>query len=174
MGIRREFVTSCKIVRQIVPKDVDSDATNGGFVSLRNYQGAGFLINVGAHSGDAVGITFEQSKNIDGGTTKDFTDVTRGYKSTRSASGGDADKWEEFTITSGTFDVAANTTYFIPIRPEWLDVTNDYDCIRIEVEAGSAATLVNADLLLWGGPEGILDDRDHIPSAVLDREPNEV
>lgn len=168
----RDMMYSVKVVRQGAPQDINASALTGALVSLRNYPRGGFRLSVGAHSGNAVAVTFKQAQNIDGAGAKALTNPpTYGFKCTASAS--PSDTWVKFDITSGTFNIAANTEYFIPFRPNMLDVNNDFDCIRMDLAAGSASTLIAASAHLWGGFEGIDNDRDHIPSARLDREPDE-
>lgn len=171
-----DFAPSIKTVRQIAPQDVNASAQTGAYTSLRNYPNGAFELSVGAHSGDAVAITFKQAKNIDGEGVKALTNPpTIGYKNTASAF--PSDTWEEFTITAGTFNIAANTQYIIPIRHNMLDVSNNFDCVRMDIAAGSASTLVAASLKLWGGPQTILPEggnRQHMPSARLDREGDDV
>lgn len=171
----RDFATSVKIFNQVLPVDTDAQAQGGNFnfVSLRNYQGGGFFIEVGAHSGTAVAFTISQAKNVEGNGSKAMTSHTRGYKNVPGSSPQEeSDRWDEFTITSGTFDLAASTNYWIPIRPAMLDVTNDFDAIRMALEAPDAATLFSCNLFLWGGPEGLAGDTRHIPSMAVNRMPN--
>lgn len=171
-----DFATTIKTVRQIAPQDVNASAQTGALTSLRNYPNGAFELSVGAHSGDAVAVTFKQAKNIDGEGAKALTNPpTIGYKNTVSDS--PSDTWEQFTITNGTFNIAANTQYIIPVRHNMLDVSNNFDCIRMDIAAGSASTLVAASLKLWGGPQSVLPsggDRNHMPSARLDREGSDV
>lgn len=171
----KDFATSYKIVKQIFPLDINAAVQGGNynFVSLRNYQQMGFRLNVGAHSGDGVAFSMRQAKNVEGNGSKAMTNHTYGFRNTPGGSPQEeSDRWDKFTITSGLFDIAASTLYWIPFRPAMLDVSNDFDCIRGEMEAGSAATLVSLDLFLWGGPEGIDTSITHIPSVAVNVMPN--
>ncbi len=172
--VMRDFATTFKRVNQVLP--VSGTAAQGGnynFVSLRNYQGMVLILDVGIHTGDATALTVKQAKNVEGNGSKAMTAHTRGYKNVPGSSPQEeSDRWDEFTITSGTFDIAAATRYIIPIRPAMLDVTNDFDCIRMELAAPSATTVISMAIDLWGGPEGIAGNTDHIPSANVNRMPN--
>jgi hypothetical protein len=173
--VMRDLATSVKIFNQVLPVDTNAQLQGGNFqfVSLRNYQGGAFLIQVGVHSGDATAFTISQAKNVEGNGSKAMTAHIRGYKNVPGSSPiEESDRWDEFVITSGTFDIAASTNYVIPIRPAMLDVTNDFDCIRMALGLSSAATLFACQLMLWGGPEGLAGDIRHIPSAAVNRMPN--
>ena len=173
--VMRDLATSVKIFNQVLPVDTNAQAQGGNFnfVSLRNYQGAAFLIQVGVHSGTAAAFTIDQAKNVEGNGSKGMTAHPRGYKNVPGSSPQEeSDRWDEFIITSGTFDIDANTNYVIPVRPGMLDVTNDFDSIRMNLIAPDAATLFACQLMLWGGPMGLAGDTRHIPSAAVNRMPN--
>ena len=82
------------------------------------------------------------------------------------------DKWVKETASSNTVDIVAHRNYFIPLRQAMLDITNNFDTFRLEIEAASAATLIAANYELYAGPEGIAGDIDHIPSVAVNRMPN--
>lgn len=169
----RAFVHHGKPVNLVSPRDVNGAAQGGnyGAVSLRNYQGAFIFIQVGAHSGNPVGISLKQAKSTDNSAIKALS-FTEYYSNTVGASPTEeSDLWQKKTASSDTFDVAANTNYLIPIRPGMFDVTNRFDCLRVDVEAGSASTILGIMLFLHDGPMGIADNTKHIPSARVNRMP---
>ncbi len=174
MTIANALVHRVKYVTKFQPQDINGVALGGNhdFTSFRLHEGAGILIQVGAKAGNAVGITLRQAKNVEGNSSKAL-EFTEYYSNVPGASPvEETDKWKEETAVSDTFDVNANTNYFIPLRQAMLDVTNDFDTFRLEIEAASAATLIAANYELYGGPEGITDDIQHIPSVAVNRMPN--
>lgn len=174
MTIANALIHRMKYITKFQPKDVNAAAQGGNynFISLRNYQGVGIFISVGAHSGDAVGISLKQAKNVEGNGSKALA-FTEYYSNTPGSSPQEeTDLWREQTAVSNTFDIAANTNYIIPLRPGMLDKTNDFDSFRVEVEAGSASTILSVLQELFGGPEGIDNNVKHIPSANVNRMPN--
>lgn len=163
----KEFPSFTKVVRQVMPVDSDSQAQGGNynFVSLRHYNTITAFIAVGAHSGASKAITLQQAKNVEGNSAKTLA-FSRYYKQTVGASPPETgDRWDLVTGVSSTFNIAAQHHYAIPIRQAMLDVTNDFDCVRIHLAAPAAATLIYMAFFLMGGPEGIGNDVRHIPSA---------
>ncbi len=163
-----------KVIHKFQPRDINGAAQGGNYnhTSLRNYQGAYFLLSVGAHSGDAVAFTITQAKNVEGNGSKSLA-YDKYYSNDPDASPQqEEDNWRETTGAAGTFNITANTNYLIPVRPGELDVSGDFDCIRGELAAGSASTIVSLALVLHDGPEGITDNVKHIPSAAVNRMPN--
>jgi hypothetical protein len=140
-------------------KDVNASALASSFICMKNYNNGAVLISVGAHSGNAVAVTLDQAKNVAGVGSKTFS-FTKYFKMLNTG-----DLWVAATATSDTFNIAANYTYVIPIRPAMFDVTNRFDCIQVDIAAGSASTILQASILLWGGPEGIDNNVNHIPTA---------
>ena len=164
-----------KIVNQISPVDTNGLVQGGNynFVNIRNYQAGGFLIKVGVHSGTAEGITIRQAKNVEGNGSKALV-FTKYFKNLVVGSPQEeSDLWSEETATSNTFDIIANTNFWVPIRPGMLDVSNDFDSIRFQMDGDSdAATLVDASLILWGGPKAVAGNVSQIPSTAVNRMPN--
>ena len=144
-----------KLVKQVQPVDSNGQAQGGNypFVSLRNYQGGAFLLSVGAHSGSAAAFTVQQAKNVEGNGAKALSYDVYASNAVNSSPTEESDKWFKTTGASGTFNLAAQTNYIIPVRPGELDVSNNFDCIRGHLAAPDAATLIAMFLLLWGGPE---------------------
>lgn len=170
----RAFVHHGKIVNLISPKDINGAAQGGNYnaVSLRNYMGAFILLKVGAHSGAATAVTLKQAKTPDNSSVKALS-FTEYYSNTVGASPTEeSDMWQKKTASSNTFNIAANTNYIIPIRPGMLDVSNNFDCVRLDIAAAGASTIVAAALVLHDGPMGITDNTKHIPSARVNRMPN--
>ena len=169
--VMRSPAETTKRVNQVAPADINGAAQGGNynFASLRNYQGAYFVLKVGAHSGSAAAVTVQQAVNVEGKSNKAIS-FDKYYSNDHSSANPDeVDLWQETTGASGTFNIAANTNYVIPIKPAELDVTNRFDCIRGHIAAPDASTIVSLELVLYGGPEGIVNDKDHIPSAAVNR-----
>lgn len=166
----RALPHSMKRVIYFVPLDADVGASGAqgaayDFTSLRNHPGASILIQVGVHGGADIAATLTQAKNVTGDSVKALS-FTEAYLCDFGATlAENKDRWDRFTVSGDTFNIAADTFYEIPIRPGMLDVTNNFDCVKLNIAAGDAASLVAGSILLWGGPEGIDTDTDHIPSA---------
>ncbi len=174
MTIANALVHRNKYVTKFQPRDINAAAQGGNynFTSFRLHEGAGILILVGAKAGNAVGITLRQARNVEGSGSKAL-EFTEYYSNLPGGSPQETeDLWRKQTASGDTFDIVANTNYFIPLRQAMLDVTNNFDCFRLEVEAASSATLIAVLYELYGGPEGIDDDTLHIPSVAVNRMPN--
>ncbi len=174
MTVPNALVHRHKYVTKFQPIDINGAAQGGNyfFTSFRLHEGAGIFIAVGVHSGNAVGITLQQAKNVEGNSNKAL-EFTEYYSNVPGASPEEeTDKWKKQVAASDTFDIVANRNYFIPLRPAMLDITNNFDAFRLEIEAASAATLIAAFYELYAGPEGITGDIEHIPSVAVNRMPN--
>ena len=170
----RAFVHHGKPVNLASPQDINGVTIGGNYnaVSLRNYQGAFVFLQVGAHSSTAVAVTLKQAKTTDNSAVKALS-FTEYYSNTVGASPTEeSDMWQKKTAVSNTFNIAANTNYLIPIRPGMLDVSNDFDCLRVDLSAAAASTIIGLMLFLHDGPMGITDNTKHIPSARVNRMPN--
>lgn len=172
--VMRSPAETTKRVNQVAPQDINGAAQGGNynFSSLRNYQGAYFVLKVGAHAGIAVAATIQQAVNVEGSSNKAIS-FDKYYSNDHSSANPDeVDLWQETTGAAGTFNITAQTNYVIPIKPAELDVTNRFDCIRGHLSEPAAACMVSLELVLYGGPEGIVNDKDHIPSAAVNRQDN--
>ncbi len=175
MTIANALVHRHKYVTKFQPIDINGIALGGNyfFTSFRLHEGAGIFIAVGVHSGASVAVTLSQAKNVEGNGSKTL-EFTEYYSNVPGASPEEeTDKWKVEVAASDTFDIAAARNYFIPLRPAMLDVTNNFDAFRLAIAGtADAATLIHANYELYGGPEGITDDIEHIPSVAVNRMPN--
>lgn len=174
MTVPNALVHQHKFVTKFQPQDINGAAQGGNynFTSFRLHEGAGIFIAVGAHTGNAVAVTLKQAQNVEGNGNKALG-FTEYYSNVPAASPQqEEDKWTKQTAASNTFNIAADTNYFIPLRQAKLDVTNNFDCFRLEIASASAATLIHANYELFAGPEGIAGDIEHIPSVAVNRMPN--
>lgn len=173
MGMRT-LAERVKIKNVISPVDTNGQLQGGNFnfTSMRNYSYFDMMIQVGTHSGDDTAVTLNQAKNVEGNGAKALEFVNYWSQLVGASPQEESDLWQPQTAVSDTFDIAANTNYLIPIKPDSLDVTNNFDCVRFALGLSSAATLIAVQLYMSGGPEGIAGDVRHIPSAAVNRMPN--
>jgi hypothetical protein len=118
-----QFSESHTLLDQIFPVST-STQVNGNYVSLKHFQRAVAKFSVGAI---AVGgtLTFQVRQAQDTSGT--------GVKALKAAT----------AIT----DAGDNQHVWIEIRTEELDVDGGFDCVRIEAVAGTAASVVYAELI---------------------------
>lgn len=157
------------------PKDYNSVGVQGGNltgISLRNHSVATCFIAVGAHSSTAVAVTLQQMKNVEASGAKALGFTTYYSLAFLTSPTEERDMWQEQTASSNTFNIAANTLFAIPIKQAMLDVTNNFDCVRLHTSAPGASTLIFAWWELEGGPEGIAGSNKHRPSVHVNRMDN--
>lgn len=136
------LLTNIKPVGYLLPRDINGLEIGPDriFHSLKAYRHVAILIGIGNLAGD-LGLHLKQAKNIEGGSLKDLA-FTKIYKQDPNS---DDDVWNPVTVSSNlhTFANASddNTNWCIELDDTDLDVTNDYDCFRVELNTAAAATL---------------------------------
>ena len=115
-------------------------------ISMRNYQHATILLNVGTVASAGNTFTIQQCKNVEGGGAKALA-FDRYYYSTGNASPAeDSDQWQE--VVSGTLLTIAATSYMVEVDARMLDVDNRFDCIRPSLDSVASANLVSIVVIL--------------------------
>lgn len=175
MGLVRHMPLSRKYAFHAAPVDINTSGAKGGNyngISLRNHQTATAVIIIGAHSGNAVAITLQQMKNVEASGAKALGFTTYYSLAYLTSPVEERDRWTEQTASSNTFNIAANTAYAIPVKQAMLDVTNNFDCVRIHIAAPSASTIGCWFWELEEGVGGIAGSTKHIPSVHVNRMDN--
>lgn len=165
-----QFTEGFEVVSAFEPVDINGAAQTGDIVSLKNYEGCAIVFhgNVGS-SGTDVTLTVEQmtdvSNSLSDNKALNFTRIVKKEGADLSAIG-------QFTIVTqaaaNTFTTANNEQkeqiYVIDIKADMLDIANNFDCLRLSVNAGSAAKVCSALYILYGAKHGT----DPLPSAIAD------
>jgi hypothetical protein len=170
----RALAENMKVVSIVAPVDSNGAAQGGNFNfhNMRNYPMCSIFVHIGAHSGTAAAFTIRQAKNVEGNGSKALS-FTKYYQSKPTASPPEtSDRWDEMVAASDTFNIAANTVYEIPVKGDMLDVDNGFDCIRAQLIAPDAATLISMYAVFHGGPAGQCGTLHEVPSVKVNRMPN--
>lgn len=141
--MQRQSPYNQKRVTYLSPVNINGAQIGGdrSFVSMRNYQRAECNIMVGAASSTPA-VTLSQAKNVEGNGSKALGMVEVWKQMPLASPTEEGDLWQRVDVTSNTFDLAANTNYIIVVKADDLDVTNKFDCIRMEIAAEAGTNLV--------------------------------
>lgn len=142
------------VISAIKPVTLNTGANVGDVISMKNWMRCAIIFfgTVGS-SGTDITLTLEQGTNVAFGTNKALAFTTVFKKE-------GADLLAIGTMTKVT-QAAANTftfanneqldqIYVIDVQAEDLDIANDYDCIRLSVNQGSAAKVGCALYIPYG------------------------
>lgn len=139
-----------KPVAFLLPRDINGLEIGPDrlFHSMKAYRKASVFIAIGNLAGD---LTFDllQAKNVEGGSQKAlaFSKIYRQDPNSNDES------WVPQTVTNNTITFANasedNTHWCIDIDDTDLDVTNDFDCIRPNVNPAAAATLCAITIVFY-------------------------
>lgn len=163
------FTEMAQIQPAIMPVDLNDAATNGDWVSLKNFHRATVVILASAATGSPTGdltVTLEQATDV-AGTGAKALNMTR-YDSKTGAA---LTAVGQFTVNTQS---AANTfsgngdleqLYAIDVQPEDLDKDNNFDCIRVSLNQMASEKIGCAFYLLWPARYGASPDL--VPSAII-------
>jgi hypothetical protein len=164
------FTEECQVVSAFVPIDFNAAAQTGDWVSLENYQRCAVIIFGAAGSaGTDMTITVEQSTNVSNSLSDNkaltFTRIDSKEGAALTAIG-------QYTVTTQTAANTYTTTnneakqqiYVLDFAADQLDIANDFDCLRVTVNAGNAAKVIAGLYILYGPKYGT----DPLPSAIVD------
>lgn len=160
-----DFMQICSGIK---PIDFNAAAQAGDWVSMKNYQRMAIVFFGRAGSaGTDVTFTVEQATAVAGTGAKALT-FTELFKK----EGADLLAIGEFTkVTQAAANTYTSTNneqsdqiVVIDIKAEDLDIANDFDCVRLSVNAGNAAKIVSALYMLWEPRYG----KEVLPSAIVD------
>jgi hypothetical protein len=163
-----KFAEGFQVVSAFVPIDVNAAAQTGDVVSMENYQRcAVILFGAAGSAGTDITLTILQGTDVAFGTNKalNFTRIDAKEGASLAAIG-------QFTTTTQTAGNTYTTTnneqsqqlYVVDFGVDDLDIANDYDCIRMSINAGNAAKVMAGLYILYGPKYGI----DPLPSAIVD------
>ncbi len=142
-----------QIVSAIKPIDFNAAAQAGDWVSLKGYNRMAVVFHGRAGSaGTDVTFTLEQATSVAGAGAKalNFTELFKKEGADILTIG----QFTKVTQASGNTYTSTNNEQSDQIvvfdfQPEDLDIKNDFDCVRLSVNAGNAAKIVSALYLLW-------------------------
>ena len=163
------FAERNQVCAAFKPVDFNAAAQTGDWVSLKNYQRCTCLLFGKAGSaGTDLTVTLEQATSVAGGSSKNLTTITRVDKKEG------ADLFAIGQYTTDTQAAAATYTntnneqsdqiYLIDVLAEDLDIANDFDCMRMSINAGNASKIVAGLYILQGPKFGT----DPLPAAITD------
>ena len=138
MNANKDFAELVHVVSGVLPVDMAAGANSGDWVSLKNYEKVSvvFIKNVGKAAEDPT-ITFQQAKDVSGGTPIDLDIVNKVYV-----------KQATNLLSTGTFSVvtqaAANTytegtsgekalIWAVDFYADELDIANGYTSFRVTI-----------------------------------------
>jgi len=144
------LLESCKFVTGCPPAALATTAGDGDYVSLKNYQKLTIVLSVdNATTVTGGAVTLLQAKNVAAGSEKPLAFSTVWANIDTDAT----DTLVETAVTSNTFTTnttnAKNLMYVIEVNSDSLDVSNDFDCVRIDV--ASMANAVGSVLYILSG-----------------------
>jgi len=141
------LLDSDKVVMGCPPAALATTAGDGDYISLKNFDRVAFLIAVdNATTVTGGAVTLKQATLVDGTGEKALA-FTKMWANEDAAA---SDTLVETAVTSNTFTTdttdAKNLIYVIEIQAADLDVSNGFDCVRIDV--ASMANAVGSVLYL--------------------------
>lgn len=134
------LLDSDKVVMGCPPALLATTAGDGDYVSLKNFDRVAFLIAVDNATTVTGGVvTLKQATLVDGTGEKALA-FTKMWANEDTAA---SDTLVETAVTSNTFTFdatnAKNLVYVIEIQAADLDVSNSFDCVRIDVASSVAS-----------------------------------
>ena len=142
------LVDQTSIVWAIEPKNWTGAASSGKVVSLKNFNHLTAIINVGAWAGGTAAVTLNQATDVSntGGKALSFTKMWTNQANTT------LQYLTETAVVSNTFNLnTANQICVIEIDAASLDVTNNFDCVSVNVATpGSNNDLYGAVYVMSG------------------------
>jgi hypothetical protein len=151
------------------PVDFNAAAQTGDWVSLKNFQRCTCVVYGKAGSaGTDMTVTLEQATSVAGAGVKNLATITRVDKK----EGADLFALGQYTTDTQAAAATYTTTnneqsdqiYLIDVLAEDLDIANDFDCMRMSINAGNASK-ITAGLYILQGPKFVSDP---LPSAIID------
>jgi len=165
-----KFWEKINLVAAFVPIDFNAAAQTGDWVSLENYERCAVIIYGAAGSaGTDVTVTITQATDVSNSLSDakalNFTKIYKKEGAALTAVG----QYTEVTQTAAnTFTVTNNEQlqqiYVFDFGYDDLDIANDFDCIRVTVNAGSAAKVISGLYALHDPKYGT----NPLPSAIVD------
>lgn len=163
------FAERVNLCIAIKPIDFSGGANAGDWVSLKGYERCAIILvgKVGT-SGTDLTVTLNQAQNVAGLNSKALTAITH----VDTKEGADLLAIGQYTgvdqAAASTYTFANNEQldqiYVLDIQGTDLDKDNNYDCLQISVNQGSAAKLITALYALYDPKFG----SDPLPSAIID------
>jgi hypothetical protein len=142
------FLDNNQVEVGAVPVDTTGAAVTGDYVSLAGYERLVIIIQQGAWAGGTPAVTLLQATDVSAGNAKALAFTERFTKV-----GLTGTTFTKTAVTANTFDLpaVANTINVIEVPADSLDVSNDFDCVRVNIATpGANADLIAVTYLLVG------------------------
>jgi len=155
-----KLLEQVQVVQAGAPKDVNASALTGDYVSLKNYNKLTILVNFGdgtAADSDLTATVY-QAQDVAGTGAKALNALQTGRIYSKMA---DADltataTWTKETQATADEEYTDATSgekvgqWVFEIYAQDLDVSNNFDCVRCDIAATSAAKVVGVTYILHG------------------------
>lgn len=168
--LNARFPEFANVVSAFVPIDFNAAAQTGDFVSLENYgRCAVILFGAVGSAGTDLTVTMQQATDVSN-SLSDVKNLT--FTKIYSKEGAALTAIGQYTVTEQTAAATYTTTnneakqqiYVFDFGAEDLDIANDFDCLRMNVNAGNAAKVIAGLYILYNPKYGT----DPLPSAIVD------
>lgn len=165
ISVNAQLIEQAKIVHAAGP--IAPSTTTPDFVTMKGAHRACILIpvrNTTTVTGSAISITQATDVSNTSGKTLAFSTA---YRVLNTGAGGNSDVLASFSVSSNTFTTDSTNSqehlYVIELTEADLDVTNGFDCFRVNTGNSTNATL-SVDVLLY--PQKFA--KTSLPSAIAD------
>lgn len=157
MGIinaNARFAEQAQIVPAVMPIDLNGQANNGDWVSLKNFERLTVLVvaSVGSAGSDLT-MTLNQATSVAGAGSKVLNVIER-IATKQAVALNAVAAWTDVTQTADeqytdTDNGEQQLVYAVDILPEELDVANSFDCVQCVLSQPGAAKIGCALYMLW-------------------------
>lgn len=139
MAMNQLLVENYKVVGLNEAKNYTGAAAGTVWLSLKNYNHITYVIKTGAWAAGTAAVTLLQATAVAGTGSKA---LAFGFPFVWISTVATADTQTKTAVVSNTFNLdTANTVYVVEVDAASLDVTNNFDCIRLAIASPGA----NAD-----------------------------
>jgi hypothetical protein len=149
MAANTRLIDNYGIEVAAVPVNTTGAAVTGDYYSLKNYNHVTFIITQGAWAGGTPAVTLKQASAVAGTGEKAL--AFDKYWSKVALTG---TTYTETAVSSNTFNLTAtaNTVTVIEVDAASLDVSNGFDCVRLDIASPGANADLIAVVAILGGP----------------------
>lgn len=153
-----KFMDTHQIEAGAVPIDTTGAAVTGDYVSLAGYERLIIVIKQGAWAGGTPAVTLLQATDVAAAGAKAL-----GFTERYTKVGLTGTTFTKTAVAANTFNLpaVANTINVIEVPAESLDVTGDFDCVRVDIATpGANADLIDVTYILDGAryPQATMQD----------------
>ena len=148
MAANTRLVDNYGIEVAAVPVNTTGAAVTADYYSLKNFNHVTFIIVQGAWAGGTPAVTLKQATAVAGTGEKALA-----FDKYWTKTGLTGTTYTETAVVSSTFNLTAtaNTITVIEVDAASLDVSNGFDCVRLDVASPGANTDLIAVVAILGG-----------------------